>query len=121
MGGRGAASGFVSSVPNADRATIADGKLMKYLLDPEKAHYPEFIAVGYSRDDPERLRQDLLAGLRKGPAKVYGTIGYGVVSFEVDTMLGVTREKRFRTVWRIDEGADYPRFVTAYRIGVNRK
>lgn len=121
MGGRGAASGFISSVPNADRATIADGKIMKYLLDPEKAHYPEFIAVGYSRDDPERLRQDLLAGLRKGPAKVYGADDFSVVSFVVDTMLGVTREKKFRTVWQVDEGTDYPRFVTAYRIGGNRK
>lgn len=121
MGGRGAASGFISSVPNADRATIADGKLMKYLLDPEKAHYPEFIAVGYSRDDPERLRQDLLAGLRKGSAKVYSTNGFSVVSFEVDMMLGVTREKKFRTVWQVDAGTDFPRFVTAHRIGVNRK
>lgn len=121
MGGRGALSGFVNSVPNADRATIADGKIMKYLLDPEKAHYPEFIAVGYSRDDPERLRQDLLSELRKNPATVYGSNGFSVVSFEVDMMLGVTRKKKFRTVWQVNVGTDYPRFVTAYRIGVNRK
>lgn len=37
MGGRGAVSGFVSKIPNADKATIADSKITKFLLDPEKS------------------------------------------------------------------------------------
>lgn len=121
MGGRGAASGIMSSAPNAERATIADGKITKYLLDPAKKHYSEFIAVGYSKDNPDRLKRDLLAGLRKNPAKVYSANVHGNRAIEVDMMLGVTRKEKFRTGWQIDNGTDYPRFITAHRIGVNRK
>lgn len=121
MGGRGAASGITSSVPNAERAIIADGKITQYLLDPAKKHYSEFTAVGYSKDNPNRLKQDLLDGLRKSPAKVYSANAHGSRAFEVDMMLGVTRKEKFRTGWQIDNGTDCPRFITAHRIGGKRK
>jgi len=121
MGGRGASSGFVSKIPNAESATIADNKITKFLLDPEKKHYAEFIAVGYSKDDPERLKRDLLAGLNTSSAKMYEKNSHGDTAFEVDMMLGVTRKAKFRTAWQIDRGAENPRFITAHRIGVDRK
>lgn len=121
MGGRGATSGFVNRVPNADKATIADSKITKFLLDPTKKHYAEFVAVGYSKDDPERLKRDLLEGLPNSGAKMYEANAHGDRSFEVDMMLGVTRKAKFRTAWQIDRGSDSPRFITAHRIGVNRK
>lgn len=121
MGGRGAVSGFVSKVPNAEKATIADSKVTKYLLDPEKKHYTEFVDVGYSKDDPERLKHDLLEGLNTSNAKMFEKNAHGDRSFEADMMLGVSRKEKFRTVWQIDKGAENPRFITAYRIGVDRK
>lgn len=121
MGGRGSASGFVGRVPNAGKATIADAKVTKFLLDPSKKHYREFAAVGYSESDPGRLKQDLLEGLSSNSAKEYEANVHGDRSFEVDMQLGVTRKARFRTAWQIDKGTDKPRFITAYRIGVNRK
>lgn len=121
MGGRGASSGFISKVPNAERATIADSKITKYLLAPDKKHYAEFVSVGYTKDNPERLKRDLLNGLSENSAKVYDANSYGNVSFEVDMMLGVTRKAKFRTGWIIEKGKTNPRFVTAHRIGVDRK
>lgn len=121
MGGRGAASGFVNSVPNADRATIADNKITRYLLDPTKEHYHEFIAVGYSENDPERLTKDLLEGVKGSVALAFEANEHGDRMFNVDMMLGVTQKKRFRTAWQIDKGKSYPRFVTAFRIGAKRK
>lgn len=120
MGGRGAVSGFVNRIPNADKATIADSKITKYLLDPAKPHYAEFVAVGYSKDDPERLKRDLLEGLSNSGAKAYEANSNGDRSFVSSMMLGVTRKAKFRTVWQIDEGSNSPRFITAYRIGVKR-
>lgn len=121
MGGRGSVSGFVSRAPNAGKATIADAKVTKFLLDPTKKHYAEFAAVGYSRDDPDRLKRDLLDGLQNNDAKMYNVNASGNRPIEVDMMLGVTRKARFRTAWQIDRGTDFPRFISAYRIGVNRK
>ena len=121
MGGRGAVSGFVSRIPNAEKATIAESKITNYLLDPTKKHYAEFAAVGYSESDPERLKRDLLEGLRNNEAKTFEPNQHGDRAFEVDMMLGVTRKAKFRSAWQIDRGADNPRFVTAHRIGVNRK
>ncbi len=121
MGGRGAASGFVSKVPNADRAIIADSKITKYLLDPTKAHYREFTAVGYSKNNPERLRDDLLEGIKESSALAFDANEHGNRTFNVDMMLGVTRKARFRTAWQIDKEKDFPRFITAFRIGAKRK
>lgn len=121
MGGRGAASGFVGTAPHADRAAIADGKITKYLLDPAKKHYSEFASVGYSPQEPERLKRDLLEGLQTSRAKMYEPNGHGDRALEVDMELGVTRKETFRTAWQIDKGAEAPRFITAHRIGRNRK
>ncbi len=118
MGGRGAVSGFVNRVPNAEKATIAESKITKYCLNPEKAHYHEFTAVGYSQEDPERLKRDLLDSVRSSSkAKMYEVNEHGERSFEVETELGVTRKAPFKTIWQIDKGSDYPRFITAYRVG----
>lgn len=121
MGGRGSFSGFVDTVQNAERATIADSKISNYLLDPTKKHYAEFVAVGYSQADPERLKRDLLNGLKSNKAKTFGPNASGARTFEVDVELGVTHKKKFRTIWQIDSDATAPRLITAHRIGGNRK
>lgn len=121
MGGRGAVSGFVNRVPNAKNAVIADAKITKFLLAPNQKHYDEFVSVGYSADKPEQLKSDLLRGLTENEAKEYVANAHGDRSFEVDMMLGVDRKAKFRTAWQIDNGTITPRFITAHRIGGNRK
>jgi len=71
LGGRGAAAGFATRIPGADKAYIPDKKVVNFLLDPEKKHYKEFAAVGYSKEDPEKLKNDLLEGLKQNEAKIY--------------------------------------------------
>ena len=121
MGGRGAPSGFVGRVPNFNKATIADEKITKFLLSPTGKHYTEFVAVGYSANDPDKLKQDLLNGLSNNIAKEYGLNSHGERAFEVDMLLGVTYKTAFRTAWQIDKGSDAPRFITAHRLGRKRK
>lgn len=121
MGGRGAAGGFLARIPRAEKAQIPDAKVVKYLLKPESKHYEEFVSVGYSRDDPDRLKTDLFNGLQNNEAKIYEANDRGNTSFEVDMTLGITTKKRFRTAWQIDKGTDFPRFITAYRIGGKQK
>lgn len=121
MGGRGAVSGFVNRVPNAEKAVIADSKVTKYLLDPAKKHYSEFVAVGYSEDNPEQLKHDLLRGIVNNSAKEYEVDTHGNRAYEVDMQLGVSHKAKFRTAWQIDKGTNFPRFITAHRIGGNRK
>ena len=121
MGGRGAAGGFVARIPSADKAYIPDNKVVNYLLKPGANHYEEFVSVGYSKEDPARLKNDMLDGLKNNEAKIYEANEHGNVSFEVDMTLGVMTKKKFRTAWVIDKGADFPRFISAYRIGGNRK
>ena len=121
MGGRGAESGLVSRVPNANNATIADSKITKYLLDPTKKHYQEFVAVGYSENNPEILKNDLLKAAKESAAMAFEPNTHGNRTFHIDTMLGVTRKARFRTVWQIDTGKDSPRFITAFRIGAKQR
>ena len=121
MGGRGSASGFIKQIPNANDALIPDKKITNYLLDSSKTHYAEFIAVGYSENNPEQLKRDILEGLKNNTAKEYAPNSYGHKAYEVDMILGITTRRTFRTVWQIDKGKTNPRFITAHRIGRNRK
>lgn len=116
MGGRGGYSGIVHRVPNYKNATIADTKITKYCLDPSKKHFKEFTDVGYSKDDPERLKIDLLKGLSENEAEGTFPNEHGARSFVVKMDLGVTKKKKFKTVWQIDKDAVNPKFVTAHRL-----
>lgn len=116
MGGRGASSGIVHRMPNYKNATIAEPKITKYCLDPDKKHYKEFIDVGYSKDAPEQLKQDLLNGLAENEAEGTFPNEHGDRSFSVYMELGVTKKKIFKTVWQIDKGTTHPKFITAFRV-----
>lgn len=121
MGGRGAFSGFVDRVPNHDKATIAEAKISRYLLKPGTRHYDDFISVGYSSGNPEKLKRDLLKGLSENTAEGTYPNNHGDRSFTVYMKLGVTKRKLFRTGWQIDKGENNPRFVTAYRVSKKGK
>lgn len=121
MGSRGAKSGIINRVPNANNATIADGKITNWLLSPDKKHYQDFVDVGYSKDKPERLRKDLLNGIKNNEAMEHETNEHGEKTYNVDMLLGVTKKRKFRTGWQIDKGSAVPRLVTAFKIGAKRK
>ncbi len=121
MGGRGASMGMIHRVPNAAGAFIHDSKITNYCLNPEKPHYKEFTDVGYSRDDPGKLKNDLYNGLQTHIAEEFKDTTPGAIRYHVDMRLGVGQKKLFRTSWRVDPGSTTPRFITAFRIKENRK
>jgi hypothetical protein len=105
-------------LPNADRAIIAAEKLRDYLLNPAhpdnggKAYV--FTALGYSRENWARLGDDfrsqhLTEEAVEGRANAFGRT-YVIVAH----LQGPLRSATILSVWQIDDGAEVPRFITAY-------
>ena len=107
------------SLPNADRAIIDAAKIRDYLLSEIhpvgrfKAAF--FIALGYSTDRWELLRDDLLEVARGNPAASGKPSPFGQ-TFKVDGILtGPSgRSADVGSVWIIRATEDSPRFVTAF-------
>lgn len=116
MGGRGAKIGIKKRIEGASHATIHDDKIYKFYLNPVKKHYKEFAAVGYTIDNAEQLRKDLLQGLLDNEVVEYKRSETGYTKAIVEMELGVTQKKMFRTVWGKEEGEQYFRNVTGHRI-----
>ena len=74
-----------------------------------------FEAVGYTRDDWQRLAEDLKKIAETGDAVHRGYNGHGQ-TYVVVGMLGVRSyvPAYVTTVWIIRDGEASPRFVTAY-------
>ena len=121
MGGRGAAGGFIHRLPRMEKAFIHDDKISKFLLLPGAKHYKEFERVGYTPNDKELLRKDILEGLKKNEAKFFDPNKHGDTAYQVNMLLGVTRKRWFITAWQIDRGTDFPRLITAHMIGDDGK
>ncbi len=66
-------------------------------------------------------RKKTSSGVNRMKLSLFDFSTIGNSALKADMMLGVTCKARFRTGWRIDAGQTAPRFVTAYRIGVNKK
>jgi len=107
------------TLPNAARAVIDSAKLRAYLLSQVhpvgrfKAAF--FIALGYSTDQWEVLRDDLLALARAAPTVLEKSSPFGRM-FQVDGILTgpLGRSADVRTVWIVGAAEDLPRFVTAF-------
>lgn len=93
---------------------IPDAKVKKYLLKEGTKHYEEFSNVGYTTFDGERLKSDIANNFSYSKAVDKKIVG-GSERFLVYMELGVTKTKRFRTVWQKDAPDSTPRFLTAYR------
>lgn len=106
-------------LPNADHAIVDDAKVRDYLLSAEhpvgrfKARV--FYAAGYTREQWERLRDDLLTLART--SEVTPTrddelgqrfVGTGLLPAPSGRPLPV------RTVWLIPSAGAPPRLITAY-------
>jgi hypothetical protein len=108
-----------ASLPNANRALVDAAKIRDYLLSEVhpvgrfKAAF--FIALGYSADRWELLRDDLQALARSGRATSAKLSPFGRI-IEVDGILTGPSERSagVRSVWIIRATEDAPRFVTAF-------
>jgi hypothetical protein len=106
-------------LPNADRAIVEDAKVRDYLLSPShpvgrfKAVF--FVALGFSADQWELLRDALLDLARASDAKPGLPSPFGL-KFEIRAILqGPSgRQADLVTVWMVSNGKDFPHFVTAY-------
>jgi hypothetical protein len=106
-------------LPNAERAFIDPAKVRDYLLSSVhsvgrfKATF--FLSMGYTNDQWQKLRDDLLALAVSGDALPGRESGFGR-KFEVSGMLtGPSgRSAEIRTVWIVADEEAAPRFVTAY-------
>ena len=105
-------------VPNAQYAWVAPGKITDYLLSTASSHSRGkagfFSRFGFESDRWEVLADALRSHcVQNDVAEVEETV-YGtqyVIVGPIDTPDG--RNPVIRTVWQVDHGADYPRFITA--------
>lgn len=114
-GNLGLTNGAGGGIMEKDReCTIPDNKVNNYLLDEKGKHSQEFFDVGYTPSDGEKLKKDIAGNFSYSKA-VEKKINGGSESFCIYMELGVTKMKRFRTVWQKDEPDSTPRLITAYR------
>lgn len=121
FGGRGASLGIKSQIPSPDKASIHDDKIYKYYLNEEKEHYHEFVEAGYTKENGEQLRRDMLDGLKNNPVHEYIRTDTGYQKAIVYMELGINKKKLFKTVWGKSKDERYYRNVTAYRFSSVRK
>ena len=102
-----------------NEAQVTEGKILEYLLSADhptgKDKAAFFAAVGYSREEWNQLRDDLLGLARAGDVVAETPTEYGM-KYVLDGVLQtpVGRAVALRTVWIADEPEDPPRLVTAY-------
>jgi hypothetical protein len=110
---------ILSRVPFLDRAEVADGKLIGYLLSREhpfgRAKARFFVEAGFRPAAPGELREALLRHASEHPVVAREETPFGskyVVDGPFYTPAGGVVE--LRTVWFVESGEEVARFVTAY-------
>ncbi|MCL4455881.1 MAG: hypothetical protein M1406_00510 [Nitrospirae bacterium] len=106
-------------LPNSKNAYISSSKLLDYLLSQThpigktKARYLR--SAGFNESNVNLLRQSLVNLSQTEEIKEVITSPHGVkylIEGSIQTPTGTYI--KLRTIWIIDSGQDYPRFVTAY-------
>ena len=108
-------------LPNADAAKLDREKLTGYLLSWThpigrwKAKF--FRSLGFSESNIAVLEQALREITRTEEVAAVAPTPHGV-KYIIDGLLTTPlgSRVRVRTIWIVDAGEDYPRFVTAYPI-----
>lgn len=104
-------------LPNADRAIIESGKLTDYLLNLNHkrggAKAKLLIQCGYSQKNWQQLEIDIRNSHLSAEVETVRETMYGT-RYEISAFLStpVNRQLLVRTVWQIDKGTDFPRFIT---------
>ena len=96
---------------------IPDAKIYQFMLKPGAKHHRDFVEAGYTSEaDGERLREDIIQKCMG--ESTFDTIEpdqvHGGIRFRKYITLG-SEGHRFRIVWKIDEEAQAPRLITAFR------
>jgi hypothetical protein len=106
-------------LPGLERAFIDPAKIRDYLLSTEhivgRHKAVVFRGMGYTREDWQRLSNDLMALALANDAQPLEANEFGQ-KYRVDGYLEGPRPRvmRTRTIWVVRMDEDYPRFVTAY-------
>ena len=90
-------------------------KYTEYFLKPGAKHADQFFDVGYSTDEPLRLRYDMAKQFDMNKAMDIFVDENGKEWFRIYMDLGVDKKKRFRTAWIKDTTDSKPRIITAFR------
>lgn len=106
-------------IPNVSQAIVHPDKLRGYLLDSAHKRGKSKAAIlhtfGYTPENWRQLESDLrqyhltaeVTAIRETP---YGT------RYEIQAILITPNDRplQVRTIWQIDTGTDYPRFITLF-------
>ena len=113
---KSAESGIIkSNIIRGNNCTIHPDKVNKFFLKPNAKHSKEFFDVGYTVNDANKLTDDLKEIFDYSKAVDKSISNDGVEKFSIFAELGVTKKKRFRTVWQKDTPNSTPRIITAHR------
>lgn len=114
MGGRGAWSHTKSRIPDFSKAIIRRSKLSDYVLNPEKSKGKDkFLkTLGYSMKNHERLKEDLLQGLKDNPVRVSEPNKYGRIHYQVNMEIGISKKAKVATFWSEGKHDKVPKFAT---------
>lgn len=113
-------------VPNCQNAHVPKGKLDEYLLSEThsvgKAKAKFFHQAGFTKENSELLRDELLKLLKRHDYQQAISTGFGI-KYVVEGRLNTPFQSqiRLRTIWIIEDGKDIPSFVTAYPIKMRGK
>ena len=106
-------------LPNAERAVVEERKITEYLLSftsPDGASKARFFTrFGFRAEQWEIFAEALRSVCLQNEVVEVADTAYGVQH----VIIGIIptpdgRNPTVRTVWQIDLGVDYPRFISAY-------
>ena len=105
-------------LPNIENAVISKDKFIKYALN-EKADKDKTIAfelaLGYNKNNADRLIKNIKRNIDKFPAKVKGNKGYGDLYEVVMVLKGENgKTAKVLTGWINDSKTGKLRLVTVY-------
>ena len=106
-------SGIIIHKENED-FIFEDQKITKFLLKPGAKHYKEFVMVGYSENDCQKLYDEITDLFDKNKLVYDGLNSGGNQSYNLYVKLGVTKKKNFLLNFEM-KNQNY-RFVTAHMI-----
>ncbi len=100
---------------NLERAVLSKEKVLYLLTKRERNDKSKYFkAFGFTVDQWERLRESLIEQAKQGNV----VLRRKEFDFEKIEVIGEmptpdNRNPTVKTVWYIDEGTDFPRFITA--------
>ena len=120
-GGRGQSIGISKRIPDVSNVTVSDNKIYNFYLNESQKHFLNFQQVGYTKEDGELLRKDMLEGLKNNEVHEYIREKTGYQKAVVFMKLGKTEKKQFKTIWGKKKEDKYYTNVSAYRYSEKRK